>query len=203
MKDSVNRMDTMTKLIEILNSYQTSGAERKKQQATRGERTIRLQPVPHGTEVANSVAKIQMTSIAEIMSARRTASTLIHQSAGFTASILESTRATSSYAHELHRHRVLACRRVLERALTHILCAAFPLYEQQGAVVVIPESGEQPEISDIVAARQNNLVSQEDATRLTGEQLGLAMAGSCAGGEAEKDEDGTKSEAESARSSSI
>eukprot|EP00966_Prymnesium_polylepis_P323854 7379988-Prymnesium_polylepis.1 len=136
-----------------------------------------------------------MTSISEVMSARRTASTLIHQSGGFTASILESTRATSSYAHELHRHRILACRRVLERALTHMLVVAFPLYEEQGAVVVIPESGEQPEISDIVAARQNNLVSQEEATRLAGEQLGLAVAGSCGGGGAEKDEDDTQSEA--------
>ena len=46
MQNTVNRMDTMTKLIEILNSYQTSGTERKKQLATRGERTVRLQPVP-------------------------------------------------------------------------------------------------------------------------------------------------------------
>jgi hypothetical protein len=54
LQSQMDRMSTMSKLVEILNDFQTSGTsgeERKKQAATRGARTLRLQPVPANTEV--------------------------------------------------------------------------------------------------------------------------------------------------------
>eukprot|EP00966_Prymnesium_polylepis_P034856 810601-Prymnesium_polylepis.1 len=54
LQSQVDRVSTMSKLVSLLNEYQTSGTsgeERKKQAATRGARTLRLQPVPANTEV--------------------------------------------------------------------------------------------------------------------------------------------------------
>ena len=135
-----------------------------------------------------------------MLNARRVASGLIHSVGGFTPAILESSRVGSTYAHSIHRHRILTIRRVLSRALTHALAASYTEYDEQGATVEIIESGDPLEVEEIVTARQNDLISNDDAKRLVAQQLCVSAPDLCGGDKAEKDDDGTQSEAGSARS---